>query len=154
MALRHSESTSRLLRAGMEGVMSRESDAVEDAKARMLVMEEPQNVRIARIMGWTGVHRTGDRPQDWYGWDPENSEHGEYDRISDYANDAAFILGMIEKNGLSVYRSAVNGWVRWFSTRPDGGRAEDGPYGEGSNVRDSVLAWIEAAHAAGVEIQR
>jgi hypothetical protein len=112
---------------------------------------ELQNVRIARILGWIEDH------SGWWKL-PATETHPTQWMLAieghDWANDAAFILGMIEQNGLSVYRSVVNGWVRWFSTRPDGGRAEDGPYGEGANVRDSVLAWIEAAHAAGVEVKR
>jgi len=110
---------------------------------------EPQNVRIARILGWTWQSMTADS-----GYCITRADGSTMLCLTfpDFANDAAFILRMIDEKHLSktsyIHENKITVRV-WnaFMGRP---LCE----GDGDDTAHAVLAWIEAAHAAGIEVRK
>jgi hypothetical protein len=135
----------------MSGIPERPQIADSDAKRT-----EPTNVRIARMRGWRELSDPHSA-NGWYGLPPGTDKRyaysSPYRNVPDYAHDDTFFREIVETNGLCVNRDrSKGGWVAFNALLFDG---SDGqwPTGRGPDPRAAVIAWLLAAHDAGVEIK-
>lgn len=117
--------------------------------------DEPTNVKVARALGLP-IETDGDsynslETHRWYTprWYWTLDDKGFRQTIPDFANDALFVLRTIEANKIEL--CYIGEWVASTGSNP-----EDKDYiqTKGSTIGDALLAWLIAADAAGIEIER
>jgi hypothetical protein len=98
--------------------------------------EEPLKVQVARALGWREVD-----PKTQHGYPPGRHD---LDQVPDFAADPAWVLRMIEANGLYT-ASGVTGSEAWsWSTNSTAGES----------LGEAVCRWVVAARSAGIEVKQ
>jgi hypothetical protein len=122
-------------------------------------MDEPRDVKVARVLGLTVEFQLDWSRPFWTFWEAHEdmASKGVWMPIPEYASDPAWVVRMIEANRPSIEDDDGTWFVCSWQRCCGGGCDSDGDnlvQGTGKTLGKAVVSWVLAAAEAGVEVKQ